>query len=476
MVTQPNTNVSWIAGSPQTITWNVASTTGAPVSCANVKILMSTDGGFTFPHVLSANTVNDGTELITLPVVAATTTARVKIESIGNIFFDISNTNFTITPAVSGFSFNATTPTTIACGGPATAAVSLGTTANGSFSTPIVLTATAGVPAGATVSFAPNPVTPGSATTVTLNNANNVPNGTYNITVTGTAGAIVQTTTVTYIISVGAGPAITTQPASAQGCEGTNVPFSVTATGVLTYQWQVNTGTGFTDIPAANASTYTVTNVASSQNGYIYQVILTGLCNTTISSAATLTVLTAPAISTQPVNTTACIGTNATFTVAASGTNIGYQWQLSTTGCGGPWANIGGATTNSYTVSNITAGMDNTSYQVIITGTCGTPVTSNCATLTVGNAAAISVQPVNTTACEGSNAVISVTATGSVSSYQWQVNTGTGFVDMLGETSNTLTLNAVTVGMNGYQYFSKCIQLYSYTNCIKYSYINCKYV
>ncbi|MEP7165891.1 MAG: reprolysin-like metallopeptidase [Ferruginibacter sp.] len=95
-VTSPNTAVSWVGGSAQTITWSVASTTASPVSCANVKISLSTDGGQTFPTVLSASTANDGTELLTIPN-TATTTARVKVEAVGNIFFDISNTNFTIT-------------------------------------------------------------------------------------------------------------------------------------------------------------------------------------------------------------------------------------------------------------------------------------------------------------------------------------------------------------------------------------------
>src|SRR6185503_7060932 len=39
---------------------------------------------------------NDGSEVVTIPN-TPTTTARIKIESVGNIFFDISNTNFTIT-------------------------------------------------------------------------------------------------------------------------------------------------------------------------------------------------------------------------------------------------------------------------------------------------------------------------------------------------------------------------------------------
>ena len=95
-VSSPNTAVSYAGGSTQTITWAVASTTASPVSCANVKISLSTDGGQTFPTVLAASTANDGTEALVIPN-TPTTTARIKIEAVGNIFFDISNANFTIT-------------------------------------------------------------------------------------------------------------------------------------------------------------------------------------------------------------------------------------------------------------------------------------------------------------------------------------------------------------------------------------------
>lgn len=95
-VSIPNTAVTWAGNSTQTITWAVASTTAAPVSCSNVKISLSTDGGQTFPTVLAASTPNDGTEALVIPNIP-TTTARIKIEAVGNIFFDISNTNFTIT-------------------------------------------------------------------------------------------------------------------------------------------------------------------------------------------------------------------------------------------------------------------------------------------------------------------------------------------------------------------------------------------
>ncbi|MFZ1517146.1 MAG: reprolysin-like metallopeptidase [Ignavibacteriaceae bacterium] len=94
-VTSPNTNVTWAGESLQNITWNVTNTNIAPVNCANVKILLSTDGGQTFPTTLVASTPNDGSESVTIPNTPSTT-ARIKVEAVGNIFFDLSNVNFTI--------------------------------------------------------------------------------------------------------------------------------------------------------------------------------------------------------------------------------------------------------------------------------------------------------------------------------------------------------------------------------------------
>lgn len=96
VVTAPNTNVSWQGNSQQTVTWNVTNTTNAPVSAANVQILLSTDGGLTFPTTLLASTPNDGTQLLAIPNTPSTT-ARIKVQGVSNIFFDISDANFTIT-------------------------------------------------------------------------------------------------------------------------------------------------------------------------------------------------------------------------------------------------------------------------------------------------------------------------------------------------------------------------------------------
>ncbi len=453
VVSAPNGGESWPGGSSQTITWNPAGTTGAPISCANVKISLSTDGGFTYPTVITASTPNDGTELLTIPSVT-TTTARIKIEAVGNIFFDISDNNFTITVPVAGFTFNPPAPAVSSCPAGASMAITLGTTATGGFSTPINLTAS-GNPVGTTVSFNPNPLTPGNSTIVTLNGTNTLSFGSYIINVTGTAGSIVQNVNLTYTINPGAAPTITLQPVSQAVCQGNPVTFTVAATGATNYQWQKSTDGGATwnNIAGATATSYTIASVILSDAAQ-YRCVVSGQCGAVNSTAVTLTVNTAPSITSQPASNTLCAGSNNTFSITATGTGITYQWELSLNGCSGPWNPIVGATTNSYTLTGITAGQNNTGYRCVVTGTCTPPAVSNCALLTVVTSVTVTTQPVNQTVCEGGNASFTVAGSGTGILYQWQLSTdgGATWNNIAGATNATYTITGVTFAMNNNRY------------------------
>ncbi|GAB3260944.1 M12 family metallo-peptidase [Nocardioides dilutus] len=110
------------SGDSENVTWDVAGTDGVSLA-PNVTISLSTDGGKTFPTVLVASTPNDGSEDVTIPQ-ASTTRARIKVEAVGNYFFDVNDADFTIVGPLTSTTpsnptiqysdtFNATSPVTV---------------------------------------------------------------------------------------------------------------------------------------------------------------------------------------------------------------------------------------------------------------------------------------------------------------------------------------------------------------------------
>ncbi|MFM7709301.1 MAG: reprolysin-like metallopeptidase [Ferruginibacter sp.] len=418
-VTAPNGGETWGGGTSQTINWNVSGTSSAPISTATVKITLSTDGGQTYPITILASTANDGTETISVPN-NATTQARIRVEAINNVFFDISNANFTITAAVAGFAFDNPATTNTACGSAASASVSLSTISLAGFATPINLSAS-GNPAGTTVTFSSNPVTPGNSTTVTLSGVNTLTPGNYTITVTGVAGSSTQTRNLTFSVTPSTPPSITTQPSDISICSGNNATFTSasSATGV-TYQWQVSTdgGTTYTNISGANNPSYTVTGTTTVQNNYKYRVLIATQCASVTSNAATLSVTVAASFSAQPNNVTVCSGSNVNFSATAAGTNLTYQWQISNDG-GTTFTNIAGATSSSLSLNNVSVALNNNRYRLVITvtgGACPGSLNSNIATLVVNTLPTVTANSSASSVCTGT--AVTLTA-GGANTYSW---------------------------------------------------------
>lgn len=108
IVTQPASGANWIIGTTQTIMWNVANTNSSPINCNSVRILMSVNGGSSFPIVLADDTPNDGSETLTLPVAIPSSSgisARIKVVAKGNVFFNISPA-FTISQPFNSVQFS----------------------------------------------------------------------------------------------------------------------------------------------------------------------------------------------------------------------------------------------------------------------------------------------------------------------------------------------------------------------------------
>jgi hypothetical protein len=97
-ITAPIAGATWdpAINATQMVTWNVANTSAAPVSCANVDIDVHTSGGFSSSTAMLALGVpNSGSAMVNVPNLRSTT-ARVRVRCSDNIFFAMSPGNFTI--------------------------------------------------------------------------------------------------------------------------------------------------------------------------------------------------------------------------------------------------------------------------------------------------------------------------------------------------------------------------------------------
>jgi Concanavalin A-like lectin/glucanases superfamily/Secretion system C-terminal sorting domain/Calx-beta domain len=157
---------------------------------------------------------------------------------------------------------------------------------------------------------------------------------------------------------------ITGQPANAGICVGTNTTFTVAATGgSLTYQWQVNTGSGFTDISnggiysGATSAILTLTSVPIGNNGYTYQCLVNA-CAT--SNTATLTVNSFPNASITSVSST-CQNSSFNLSVASAGVGATYTW-------GGNGIVLANA--NSTTATPTSSGVQNYTVSITNSGNC----------------------------------------------------------------------------------------------------------
>ncbi len=267
-------------------------------------------------------------------------------------------------------------------------------------------------------------------------------------------------------------PSITAQPSPAIVCNGGSNTLSVTATGGtpgLNYQWYSSPdNVSFTLIAGANSATYT-TPALTANTYYRVDVSATGNgCGLVTSNSALITVIPDPVITTQPVGSTICSGNTHTMTVVASGDLSGgaliYQWERSTNGTSG-WANTtggSGATTATYTTGALTS---NFYYRVHITqASSGCEVYSNVASVFV---ARITAQPAAPVAiCVGGTVNINITASLSggagTLSYQWQGNSGSGFVN---ETNASATTPNFTSDPLAVTTQFRCLVTSSTTNC-----------
>lgn len=494
-VTAPNTAVTWCAGTTQNITW-------VSGGIGNVKIELSSDGGSTFPTTITSSTsASTGTYAWAIPAgTAPGTQYRVKVTDITNgTLTDASDVNFTINapPAVSvppsgttvcagqtvnlsvtatgtgivyqwrkdGSAINGANSSTYSipsattaatgsydvvvtnnCGNVTSAAATV--TVNG---TPFIgtqpqsVTKCVGEAAAFSVSASGagltyqwrkggSPISGATSSTYTIATLAGADAGNYDVVVSGTCSP--PATSNVAVLAVHSPPQISAHPAAVTTCMGQPASFSVTASGGgLTYQWRKNGQA----IVNATASTYSISAVTPGDAG-TYDVIVAGTCAPlATSNTAALTVNRPPQITASPAGVDACVGTQLQLTVSANGTGLTYQWRHDGT-------SIPGATGTSYTVSSLTL-PDSGLYDVVVSGTCAPPATSQSATVRVLAPPQITGNPQPVTVNEGGNATFTVQATGSGLQYQWRKGTS----DLPNDTLQTLTItNAKLSDAGGY--------------------------
>ncbi|WP_452601495.1 zinc-dependent metalloprotease [Pontimicrobium sp. MEBiC06410] len=286
-VTSQTTNVSWDAGSTQTVTWDVAGTDGGAVNTPTVNILLSTDGGLTFPFTMASNVPNDGTHDVTVPVTGGDTTmARVIVEGNNNIFYAVNSTNFTIQE--SEFVISVANPVIDICT-PDDAVYNCTYNTFLGFSDTTNFSVT-GLPAGANAVINPTSATAdGTTFTVTVSGTGALATGSYPFAITGVSGAITKNVDVTLNVFNGTISA-TTLTAPADGA------VDVPADGNLTWNADVNaqnylvevaSDSGFATIvesATVQTTSYTTTALAANTQ-YYWRVTASNQCATAAASA-----------------------------------------------------------------------------------------------------------------------------------------------------------------------------------------------
>jgi subtilisin-like proprotein convertase family protein len=462
-VTSPNTNVTWTGLTSQTVTWNVSSTDVSPINCANVNILLSVDSGYTFPYILAANTPNDGSQTVSVPNIPGNKN-RVKVESVGNVFFDISNVNFTIV-AGSGVLTAISTSSLVSnnlCAGSVVDVSFVGngipnsgnnyyaqlSNASGSFVSGVVnigslLNTT--VSSGTISCTIPGGTASGSLYRVRVISTNPAVNGTDNgsdITISqipGTPGSISGSATV----------------CQSQTSVVYTVPVITNATG---YNWSLPSGATITG--GSNTSSITVSFSGSAVSGSITVSGTNTACGSgPVSPAFFVTVNPIPVAAgliSGPASV--CQSTNShTYSVPTINFASSYSWTLPS------GASISsGSGTSSITVSFSGAALSG-NISVYGVNSCGVGIASVLAIDVESSPAVTTVSaggPVDL--CSGSDVILSFTPVGGID-YQWRKNS----IDIFGETFSSYT--ASTSGIYDVTAVQSPVAPQSFTNTNSYS-------
>jgi hypothetical protein len=396
-LTSPNGGESWCAGSTKDINWTKFGVT-------DVKIELSSDGGNSWPTTITGSTSGTSYSWNIPSESASGSSYRIRVSDASNSNLkDVSGSSFSITGTPS-ISSNPESKT--ACTG---TSVSFTVSASGS---------------GLNYQWRKNStnISGANSSTYNISSVKLTDAGNYDCVVSNACGSPVTSTQAT--LSVDETPSITTQPVSKTVCKGSVVNFSVTAAGTnISYQWKKNN----VNIDGATQSSYTI-NSADDADAGTYSVAVSGKCNPpAVSTNATLTIAKPAVITKHPEDKEVCVDAALFMGVESTGSGLTYQWRKN-------GVNIQNAKESTLLIQKVKES-DSGNYDVIVTGQCGSPVTSSPAIVKINIKPVITKQPGNLKINENTQAKFSVQSNNGTG-YQWRKNN----TNLQGETNFELII------------------------------------
>jgi subtilisin-like proprotein convertase family protein len=293
IVTSPNASgITWIGNSNQTVTWNVANTASAPVSCSNVNILISYDGGLSFPDTLATNVSNDGSQGITIPNIGSTS-ALIIVQCANGTFFDVSNNTFTINQVINDYTFSASNISDVVCINQ-DANYNLNIGLLGVFTNNVSLSSF-GLPIGLNATFSSNNLPPSSTPTLTISNTAAVAAGIYNFNIQANSSTGTKTISASIeIIPNLSGPLSLTAPTN--GATSVISPINMTwanisgANYTFTLADDANLNNVIESDMGMSASSFT-TGILAANTTYYWQVEAYNSCDTLTSAIFSFTTI-----------------------------------------------------------------------------------------------------------------------------------------------------------------------------------------
>ncbi len=276
-VTSQATSQVYTAGTLQNVIWDVANTDRFPVNLQSVDIMLSIDGGMTFPIALAENVPNDGEHKIVLPG-NPTTSARIMVKARDNIFFAVNVAEFSIEEAevVLNFSeleYEVCQPddliTTFEY------ETYLGFDEEVTFSVP-------NPPAGLDISFSPETTTTSGPVTITFSNTGALPEAVYAIEVEAASTSITKQVVLDlHVYDDVFQDAVLIAPADGGMAISANTFLEwEDAASYSSYEVQIATDSGFTSVIETStvfSNTYTPSNLDYETN-YFWRVKPINIC------------------------------------------------------------------------------------------------------------------------------------------------------------------------------------------------------